>query len=512
MPAINFPSPANTNDTYTLGTKTWKFNGSAWELIPLTAGYTGSAGAGYTGSKGDLGYTGSQGDSGYTGSQGDTGYIGSRGDTGFTGSHGDIGYTGSKGDLGYTGSQGVGYTGSQGDIGYTGSKGADGDQYHTTSTSTLNLSTYALDDTITLTTVDLGLDYSAQQTILIASSATPTNHLHARVLTYNAGTGVLTASVSNIDNVVNSSLSSWEVNLDGSVGIRGYTGSAGAGYTGSQGVLQFTQSTSAPGSPNVGDIWVDSYTGKQYSYYNDGDSSQWVELGSVGAVGFTGSAGPTAGSANQVIFKNGSNEPTGNSNLTFDGSILSTNNLSITASSGDEGGEMLLAKPATNSTIAGTGVTIDIYQNRLRFFEQGGSARGAFIDITAMAASAGTPLGTVGEATTSTAASGPGYMGLPQNSKSSAYTLVIGDAGKHIYVTTTATITIPANGTVAYPIGTVINLIAGSGVTITVAITTDTLYLGGTGTTGSRTVAAFGMATLVKLTSTTWIIGGTGVS
>ena len=103
-------------------------------------------------------------------------------------------------------------------------------------------------------------------------------------------------------------------------------------------------------------------------------------------------------------------------------------------------------------------------------------------------------------------------MGLPQNSQSSAYTLVIGDAGKHIYVTTTATITIPANGTVAYPIGTVINLIAGTGVTITVAITTDTLYLGGTGTTGSRTIAAFGMGTLVKLTSTAWILGGTGVT
>ena len=49
--AINFPSPANTNDAYTLGGKTWKFNGNAWELQPLTAGYTGS--------KGDIGYTGS---------------------------------------------------------------------------------------------------------------------------------------------------------------------------------------------------------------------------------------------------------------------------------------------------------------------------------------------------------------------------------------------------------------------------------------------------------------------
>jgi len=55
--------------------------------------------------------------------------------------------------------------------------------------------------------------------------------------------------------------------------------------------------------------------------------------------------------------------------------------LSIMQSFGDEGGEIFLNKPATNSTIT-NGVTIDIFQNRLRFFEQGGSARGFFLDIT----------------------------------------------------------------------------------------------------------------------------------
>jgi hypothetical protein len=49
---------------------------------------------------------------------------------------------------------------------------------------------------------------------------------------------------------------------------------------------------------------------------------------------------------------------------------------------GDEGGEILLGKPQTNTTLVGTGITIDSYQNKLRFFEQGGNARGAFIDIT----------------------------------------------------------------------------------------------------------------------------------
>jgi hypothetical protein len=60
--------------------------------------------------------------------------------------------------------------------------------------------------------------------------------------------------------------------------------------------------------------------------------------------------------------------------------------------SGDEGGEMLLNKPVTNTSIAGSGVTIDIYQNKLRFFEQGGSARGAYIDITDQSNGVGTNL------------------------------------------------------------------------------------------------------------------------
>ena len=51
-----------------------------------------------------------------------------------------------------------------------------------------------------------------------------------------------------------------------------------------------------------------------------------------------------------------------------------------------------MAKPVTNTSISGTGVTIDIYQNRIRFFEQGGSARGAYIDITDQVASVSTNL------------------------------------------------------------------------------------------------------------------------
>jgi len=125
---------------------------------------------------------------------------------------------------------------------------------------------------------------------------------------------------------------------------------------------------------------------------------------------------------------------------------------------------------------------------------------------------AGTINATAATTTTTSTAASLGYVGMPQQSKSGAYTTVIGDQGKHIYVTATATITIDSNANVAYPIGTSIAFIAAVGATVTIAITSDTMYLGGTGTTGSRTLAAYGMATAVKVTATSWFINGTGLT
>jgi hypothetical protein len=121
---------------------------------------------------------------------------------------------------------------------------------------------------------------------------------------------------------------------------------------------------------------------------------------------------------------------------------------------------------------------------------------------------------TAGVATATSTAASLGYLGIPQSATATTATLAIGDAGKHIYVTTNGqTITIPANATVAYPIGTTIDFIAGaSATTVTIAIDTDTMYLAGTGTTGSRTLAAHGMATAVKVAATTWYISGYGLT
>ncbi len=65
--------------------------------------------------------------------------------------------------------------------------------------------------------------------------------------------------------------------------------------------------------------------------------------------------------------------------------------LTSTQSSGSEGGQINLAQPASGSTLGG-GITIDAYNNLLRIFEQGGTARGAYIDLTSCNAAVGTNL------------------------------------------------------------------------------------------------------------------------
>jgi hypothetical protein len=109
-----------------------------------------------------------------------------------------------------------------------------------------------------------------------------------------------------------------------------------------------------------------------------------------------------------------------------------------------------------------------------------------------------------------------GYLNSPVNSQSAAYTLVLADSGKTILHPSTdanaRTFTIPANGSVAYATGTVVTFINMTSQVVTIAITSDTLYQAGTGSTGSRSLAQYGIATAVKIDSTTWVISGNGLT
>jgi len=109
-----------------------------------------------------------------------------------------------------------------------------------------------------------------------------------------------------------------------------------------------------------------------------------------------------------------------------------------------------------------------------------------------------------------------GFRNIPQNSQSAAYTLVLADSGKHILHPSgdanARTYTIPANSSVAYAIGTAITFINMTSQVVTIAITTDTMYLSSAGTTGSRSLAQYGSATAIKITSTNWLISGSGLT
>lgn len=111
-----------------------------------------------------------------------------------------------------------------------------------------------------------------------------------------------------------------------------------------------------------------------------------------------------------------------------------------------------------------------------------------------------------------------GFKNIPQNVQTGSYTLVLADAGKHIYRASgsAATWTIPAASSVAYPIGTALTFINLSATSVSIAITSDTMYLSSAGTTGTRTLAQYGSATAIKISglssSGVWIISGSGLT
>jgi hypothetical protein len=75
-----------------------------------------------------------------------------------------------------------------------------------------------------------------------------------------------------------------------------------------------------------------------------------------------------------------------------------------------------------------------------------------------------------------------GFRNTPVNSQSADYTLVLADSGKTIFHpaadNNARTFTIPANSSVAYPVGTVLTFVNLAAADVTIAITTDTMYLG----------------------------------
>jgi len=194
-------------------------------------------------------------------------------------------------------------------------------------------------------------------------------------------------------------------------------------------------------------------------------------------------------------------------NLTINGTTTTIN--SVTLSVDDKNIELGSTVSPTDVTADGGGITLKGSTDKTFTYVNSTGLWTANIGVAATSFT-----GAAAAATTASTAASVGYIGIPQSATNTTATLVIGDVGKHIYVNTAGqTITIPANSSVAYPIGTAISFVAGpSATTVLIAITSDTMYLAGTGTTGTRTLAAHGTATAIKVAATVWYINGAGLT
>lgn len=109
-----------------------------------------------------------------------------------------------------------------------------------------------------------------------------------------------------------------------------------------------------------------------------------------------------------------------------------------------------------------------------------------------------------------------GYLNVPINPHSDNYTLLQPDAGCALLHPLGAggghTFSIPANVSIALPLGTTFTFVNRDSNALSIAVLTDTLILCNTTTTGTRTLAQNGMATCLKVETTVWIITGVGLT
>ena len=222
-----------------------------------------------------------------------------------------------------------------------------------------------------------------------------------------------------------------------------------------------------------------------------------VAVGDGTTINFT-----AAGTAGQVLTSNGAAVPTWTDNgsgTVTTASVVSANGFAGTVATSTTTPAITLSTSITG-VLKGNGTAL--------------SAATAGTDYVAPSGALGTPSSGTLSSCTVDGTDAVGFRNIPQNAQISSYTLVLSDAGKHIYRGTgsSATWTIPANSSVPFPVGTAITFINMTAIAVSIAITSDTMYLSSTGTTGTRTLAFYGSATAIKITSVDWLISGSGLT
>jgi hypothetical protein len=460
-----------------------------------------------------------------------------------------IGAQGAQGATGNTGAQGA-----QGAQGVIGAQGATGN------TVTMNTYTFSITSNTTLIT---GADDTANSLIYTPSlesvfingsrqiSGVDYNTTNTTVITLTAnalaGDIVQVTTFKDAAVVVGAQGATGNTGAQGAQGVAGDTGAQGiTGAQGAQGVIGPQGAQGDTGSQGAtGAQGAQGATGAQGNTGAQGAQGAASSVagpqgtaGAQGAQGATGAQGAAAvvGGSNTHIQFNDSTSSNGSAGFTFDktsNNVTVANNISATTGTfaGAVSGVTTLA--AGNTTITG-------FANVTSTLQVGNNIATALANVTAPAYTFIGDLDTgmwsptadtlafstngaerfrilnTGGITSSDLVDAVGYKGMPQNSQSGDYGLVLADAGKHIFHpvgdNNARTYTIPANANVAFPVGTAITFINMAMANVTIAITTDTLTLSPAGTSGSRTLATNGSATCIKITSTQWLISGSGLT
>ena len=274
-------------------------------------------------------------------------------------------------------------------------------------------------------------------------------------------------------------------------------------HAASNGIL-FVKPTFEARFNDLADVYVPSPTNGDLVVWNTTNSRwQTAAQSTVTAGAATNLAGGATGS---LPYQSGAGTTTFLAAGT-DGQVLKLAS-GVPTWSSDASGVSITDDTTTNATryltftsaTTGTETGLDVSSTKLQFNPSTGVL--STVAVTASGAISGASISD----------SAGDVRSLPQNSQTSAYTLVASDNGKHISITTGG-VTVPAN---VFSAGQIVSIYNNSGSSQTITQGSSvTLRQAGTANTGNRTLAQYGVATVLCIVggaTPTFAISGAGLS